>query len=279
MLAVRFLVCICLVLLPLAVAAADAPRVRVATTTSLDNSGLLEYLRADLQAACACELAVIPVGSGKALAMGRRGDADLLITHAPAAEAAFMNEGYGIDYYPIAYNHFVILSPSESEIKQKPPLDLLREIAESQKRFISRGDDSGTHKMEQRLWEQVQAGQGGRIDFIQPWYISAGIGMAQAIVMADELRGFVLSDRGTYLFLEDKVDLKIVSQDSDATKNVYSVMRLNPQRFPNIADDESAAAKAARAAIQWLRSDEAQAKIAAYRVWATPLFYPITAAP
>lgn len=243
-----------------------AKPLRLATTTSLDNSGLLEYLRADLQTACRCRLAIIPVGSGKALAMARRGDADLLITHAPADEQAFVAAGYGVDYHPIAYNHFVILSPTSQpaaagEGALAPPLKLLADIARTQQRFISRGDDSGTHKKEQQLWAAVQQQNPElEVDSTQAWYVSAGIGMAQAIIMADELRGHVLSDYGTYLFLRDKVDLHITSQPADEMKNVYSIMRANPERFPHTQT------AAAQAIVQWLTSTASAQKINAFRV-------------
>ena len=257
-----------LLLLPLSTAtAADA--LRLATTTSVENSGLLDYLLPDFERQCDCQVRVLPVGSGKALVLGRRGDIDVLITHAPEDERRFVREGYGVDRRPFMFNQFILLAPPDNPagIKDGDTITTaLAAIARHRSPFVSRGDDSGTHKKEQELWERTLR-SGARVDFSEPWYISAGVGMGRAIVMADELQAYVLSDGGTYLHFREQVRLaQVGSPDSPSLTNHYSILRVNPERHPHTND-----ALAVRF-VEWLTSEATRARINAYRVRGKPLF-------
>lgn len=278
------LVCLAL-LLAAAPALAAAADLRVATTTSLDNSGLLAHLAPHFESLCECKLRILPVGSGKALAMARRGDVDALITHAPDDELAFVASGYGVDYRPIAYNYFLILAggaaPNSLGIKSRggselpDALELLADIARAARprSFVSRGDESGTHKKELALWRQATDKYDIAPDFAGDWYVSAGIGMGQAIVMADELGAYVLADAGTYLFFADKTALTVASRRDEKLRNVYSVMRVNPDKFP-LAQHDLTRQELARQFAQWMVGEEAQRLIGAYRLRGHTLFYP-----
>lgn len=248
---------------------ADNNILRLATTTSVENSGLLDYLLKDFHASCRCRVHVMPVGSGRAMEMGRRGDADLLITHAPSDEIQFVNEGYGINRQTIMYNSFVLLGPNVTITNEMVTVGVekvMAMIADKKLPFLSRGDESGTHIKEKKLWELIQEEKKQVIDFSPKWYISAGIGMGQAIMMANELRAFVLSDIGTYLYFRDKIQMQVVVQDTPPLINPYSVIMVNPQRHSHVNHVVS------KKFIRWITSDKIQQKIANYQLLGQPLF-------
>ena len=243
---------------------------RLGTTTSVENSGLLRQLLPIFEKKCECTVQVIPVGSGRALELGRRGDIDALITHAPADEQRFIADGYGINRRLVMHNYFVLLGPSP--LATDDILSGLAKIADNKLRFVSRGDDSGTHKKEITLWQQAQRLPTIKKDISGEWYVSAGVGMGQAIVMADELRAYVLSDYGTYLYFRDKVELRPLSSPQQLLQNQYSVITVNPARHPHINADK------ARLFSDWLLTKETQRLIADYKVGNENLFFPAATA-
>lgn len=240
---------------------------RLATTTSLENSGLLGYLLPAFEAECECAVQVIPVGTGRALELGRRGDVDALLVHAPEAEAEFVRQGYGEARVPVAYNYFVLLAPPDDAANvaaASDVLDALGRIAAARAKFLSRGDDSGTHKKEVALWARMPA----TVAFSPDWYVEAGGGMGQAILMADELGAYVLSDSGTYLHLRERVRLRPVPPltRSALLYNPYSVIGVSAGRHPHVN------AGLARRFAVWLRSSAVRRRIADYRLYGESLF-------
>ncbi len=206
-------------------------RLRLATTTSTDNSGLLSVLHPPFEKEHDVNVDVIAVGTGKALRLGKNGDVDVVMVHAPAAEINFVEKGYGIKRLPVMYNDFVILGPQNDLAKLAQALslkDALNRIIDSGQHFISRGDDSGTHKKEISLWRSaVKHPQGG-------WYMSAGQGMGAVIQIANDKQAYTLSDRGTYLALKDKIGLVPVFEGDPELFNPYHVIIVNPAKHPHI---------------------------------------------
>lgn len=243
---------------------------RLGTTTSVENSGLLGRLLPVFEKECACVVRVIPVGSGRALELGRRGDIDALITHAPADEKRFVADGHGAGRRPIMHNYFVLLGPPSSPAPTGDILPLLAAIADRRLPFVSRGDDSGTHKMELALWRQARRLEAVGADSGGEWYFSAGVGMGQAIIMADELRAHVLSDYGTYLYFRGKTELRPLSRRQPLLRNQYSVVRVNPARHSRVNGALS------RLFADWLVAEPAQRLIANYVVGGERLFFPAT---
>src|SRR5207247_2204741 len=172
---------------------------------------------------------MIAVGTGQALALGRRGDADVLLVHAPQAEKQFMAEGHGIERRPVFYNDFVLDGPADDPAHvraARSPAAAMAAIAQAHALFISRGDDSGTQKKELALWRSAGITPAGS------WYLSAGAGMAEDLRMAAERRAYTLSDRGTYLALARSLRLAILFQGDPSLRNPYAVICVNPRRHP-----------------------------------------------
>ena len=260
-----------LVLLVLLAAFAARPsgagtcRLRLATTTSTENSGLLDVLIPPFERQTGCRVDVIAVGTGKALRLGRSGDVDVVMVHAPKAEKAFVGEGYGVDRTRIMHNDFVVVGPARDPAGVRAAgsaAEALKRIATARAVFVSRGDDSGTHKKERALWRAAGMDPGGA------WYREAGQGMGAVLRMADELRAYTLADRGTYLAMKDKLDLVILYAGDPALMNPYHVIAVNPKRHPHVKYD------LARRFIAYLTGPEAQKIIADYRVGGEPLFVP-----
>ncbi|RJX66462.1 tungsten ABC transporter substrate-binding protein [Vibrio sinensis] len=209
----------------------EQPHVRLATTTSTYHSGLLDYLLPEFEKDTGYKVDVIAAGTGKSLKMGENGDVDLVMTHAPKAEAYFVDQGYGVLPRKLMYNDFVIVGPAADPAKietQKDVTDVFKNIAESNSTFISRGDDSGTHKKEKGIWEQskIEPNFGG--------YRSVGQGMGPTLNMASEMQGYTMTDRGTWLAYNNKVDLEILFQGDKQLFNPYQVILVNPERYPTI---------------------------------------------
>ncbi len=200
-----------------------AERLVLATTTSTYNSGLLELLKPRFEQKYGHTLDILSVGTGKALKYGRDGNADVLLVHAPPAEESFMKDGYGVARVTFMYNDFVIVGPEHGKL---PPLDKVEDlftcIAGNKLIFISRGDDSGTHKKEKQIWARTGIKPEG------DWYWSSGQGMGNTLLIAGEKQGFTLTDRGTLLAYAKKVDLKIVYEGDYMLRNPYSVIVVNP---------------------------------------------------
>lgn len=241
-----------------------ADTVRLATTTSTYNSGLLDYLLPKFEADHPYQIQVIPVGTGKALRLGRDGDVDLVLTHAPAAEKAFVDAGYGVEPHGVMYNDFVIVGPSDDPAGIAGGDDATQAfatLAEDEALFVSRGDDSGTDKKEKILWEQA----GVTPDF--DGFRAAGQGMGEVLRMASELQGYTLTDRGTWLAMQDKLDLEIMVEGDTQLFNPYQVILVNPERYDGLNT------QGARALAEWLISDEGQSLIDGFRLNGKVLFH------
>lgn len=239
-------------------------RLRLATTTSTENSGLLSELIPPFETTKNCSVDVIAVGTGKALKLGERGDVDVVMVHARQLEEKFVAEGFGVDRHDVMYNDFVIIGPADDPAGiagVKDAAEALRKIAGSGSVFISRGDRSGTHFKETQLWKTANIEPKGN------WYLEAGRGMGEVIVMANEQRGYTLADRGTYIAFQDRIDLKIVSQGDKRLFNPYGVIAVSPQKHAHINFE------LASAFIDYLTSNKGQQSIADYRKKGEPLFF------
>lgn len=246
--------------LPLLIAlllAPQKPDILLATTTSTRDAGLLDSLLPLFEAKTGYKVRVVAVGSGQALEMGRRGDADVVLTHAPDAERALMDSGYFTSRRVVMHNDFLIVGPAADPAGVRGStnaVDALRRIASAQGPFVSRGDRSGTHILEQKLWKPG----GGR------WYIESGQGMAATLQMADQKRAYTLTDRATYLAWRDRLQLVPLVEGDTLLYNVYHVMEARQ------------GGAGARALADFLVSPEAQALIARYGTtrFGQPLFIP-----
>ena len=243
--------------------------IRLATTTSTQNSGLLQSILPLFEQQTGYQVQVIAVGTGKALQMGRNGDVDLLMVHAPAAEKKFVKDGYGTKRFSLMYNDFVLVGPKDDPagVSQAHNIaEAMSRIVRNKPLFISRGDDSGTHKKERALWQPFIK-QGLQLNN-SPWYREAGQGMGKVLQMADELNAYTLTDRGTWLSYQNRLHLKIVFSGDPLLFNPYSIILINPERYPDLNH------KGARALTRWLISPEGQKLIGDYKVKDTRLFIP-----
>lgn len=245
--------------------AAEQKDITLATTTSTDNSGLLRHLLPAYEKETGNKVRVIAVGTGKALRMGRDGDVDLVLVHAPVAEQRFVEGGFGVDRKPVMFNDFVLVGPAgdPAALKQaKSAADALERVAVSRIPFISRGDDSGTHKKELALWRASGVEPKGR------WYREAGQGMGKVLQMAGELDAYSLTDRGTWLAFRDKSPLKVVFEGDPAMHNPYGIIAVNPRRHADTNYD------GAVSLIQWITSADGQELIGSFRIGGEQLFVP-----
>ncbi|MFI5213491.1 MAG: substrate-binding domain-containing protein [Gemmatimonadales bacterium] len=203
----------------------------LATTTSLNDSGLLDSLAPAFERASGYHLRTVAVGSGQALRMGERGDADVVFAHSPAAEAAFMAKGFGIRRLVVATNYFTVVGPADDpdHVREAPSApEALRRIAAARGVFVSRGDSSGTNARELQLWRAA----GGRPEW--PGYLETGQGQAATLLVANERRGYTLTDRSTFGALRRHLDLVPLREDEPALLNIYHVIELNPAGRPGI---------------------------------------------
>lgn len=237
---------------------------RLATTTSTENSGLLAELLPPFEQANNCQVDVIAVGTGKAIKLGETGDVDVIMVHARSKEDKFVAEGYGVDRRDVMYNDFVLLGPANDPAGIKGMNDVvsaMAKIAGSRSTFVSRGDDSGTHSREKLLWQGAGITPGG------DWYLEAGRGMGEVIIMAGERQGYTLCDRGTYLAFRTKTDLQVVGEGDKRLFNPYGVIMVNPQRHPHVKIE------LAKNFLDYLTSDQAKLLINGYRRGGEQLFY------
>ncbi|GEM79651.1 substrate-binding domain-containing protein [Vibrio superstes] len=242
---------------------ADSKSLRMATTTSTYHSGLLDYLLPTFTKDTGYEVQLLVTGSGKALKMGEMGDVDIVLTHSPKAEKAFLDAEFGVDARSVMYNDFILVGPKDNPAKLSQTDSAasgLTKIADSKSVFISRGDDSGTHKKELSLWE---VGSG-----THDWnnYRSIGQGMGPTLNMSSELQGYTLTDRGTWLAYQEALDLAIWVQGDPALFNQYQIIRVNPKRYPDLNID------GAKALSDWIVSDKAQHLIDQFQVKGEKLF-------
>ncbi len=263
---VLLLVCSLVACGPPAQRAVDRPEVLLATTTSFQDSGLLDVLAVDFQKRTPYRLRATAVGTGAALAIGVRGDADVVFVHAPNEELAFMQEGNGDRRLLVMHNDFVLVGPptDPAHVRGKNIFDALRAIAASRATFISRGDKSGTDIFEKNLWKQSGIAPAGS------WYVEAATGMGQTLTIASEKRAYTLSDRGTFLARQGQIEVQILVQRDPPLINLYHVITVNQHKFPNVN------AAGANAFADYLVSEETQQLIAAFGVdkYGEPLFFP-----
>jgi tungstate transport system substrate-binding protein len=259
------IVLILVVLLVTATSVAAAERLRMSTTTSTENSGLLKVLLPPFEQQHNCKVDVIAVGTGKSLKIGAAGDADIVFVHARALEDKFVADGYGVNRKDVMYNDFVILGPDDDPAgvrEVKTTAEALARIAARQAFFISRGDESGTHQKEREIWQATEVKPAGA------WYVEAGQGMGEVIIMATEKRAYTLADRGTYnAFKKEKTDLKIVFEGERGLFNPYGIIAVNPARHPHVKYD------LALKLIDYVTGPEGQQIIADYRVDGEPIFF------
>lgn len=234
----------------------------LSTTTSTQDSGLLDYILPTFTEKTGIEVKVVAVGTGKALQMGRDGEADVLLVHAKSSEIEFVQEGHGAERFDVMYNDFILVGPGP--LQYDTIGDTLKGIMESEMVFVSRGDDSGTHKKELSIWETKNITPEGK------WYMSAGKGMGDVLQMANELRGYTLTDRATYLSMQDKLELEIVCEADALLLNEYGVIAVNPQKNDEINN------VGAKSFIEWILSTETQEKIGEFgkELYGQPLFFP-----
>jgi len=243
-----------------------AEPVRLATTTSTDNSGLIRELLPYFEKKTGNELHVISAGTGQALRMGKDGNVDVLLVHEPEAEKNFVEAGYGVNRRAVMFNDFVFVGPESDPAQVKGEqyaINTLKKIFVGKHIFISRGDDSGTHKKELFLWDKAG---------LKPqkfWYREAGLGMGRVLQIADELNAYTISDRGTWLALKSKLSLKLLADGDTKLNNPYSIIAVNPARYPDINY------LGAMSLIAWITSVEGQEKIRNFRINDQILFTPV----
>jgi tungstate transport system substrate-binding protein len=240
-------------------------RMRLATTTSTDNTGLLQVILPPFEKMCAITVDVIAVGTGKAIKLGEDGNVDLILVHAPEAEEQFVKAGYGVNRRAVMHNDFILLGPKSDPAKIQGEKDIAKafaNIAQTGSLFVSRGDDSGTHKKEKEIWNAAGVDPGST------WYLEAGQGMGTVLQMAHEKLAYTISDRGTYLAYRPKIDLIIISEGDPALYNPYGVIAVNPARHPQVNYVK------AMALIGWLTSPECQKMIGQFTKGGEVLFYP-----
>ncbi len=240
----------------------------LATTTSTQDSGLLDVLIPLFEKKTGYIVKTIAVGSGQAMAMGERGEADVLLVHSPDAEKKFMAQGFGSNRQIVMHNDFIIVGPLADQAKikgAKTSAEAFKKIAQTQSLFMSRGDNSGTHAKEKAIWKASGIEYSG-----QKWYQETGLGMGQTLGVAAEKKGYTLSDRGTYLSLKKNLGLEILCAGDPLLLNVYHVIEVNPVKWPNVN------AAGARAFADFIVSSDAQKVISAFGVdkFGSPLFFP-----
>ncbi|HEY8347918.1 MAG TPA: substrate-binding domain-containing protein [Symbiobacteriaceae bacterium] len=242
-------------------------RVILATTTSTRDTGLLDYLIPIFEEKTGYSVDYVAVGTGQALAMGQRGEADVLLVHSPADEKKLVEDGTADSRRLVMHNDFIIVGPPDDPagIKgSKKAAEAFQKIADAGALFISRGDESGTHKKELAIWKQIGLEPAG-----QTWYQETGSGMADTLNVAAEKGGYCLTDRGTYLYRKDTLGLDIMVEGDPILLNIYHVMTINPKKFDKVN------AEGAKAFADFLLAEETQKLIAEYGVdkYGQPLFF------
>jgi len=246
--------------------ASDGPRrVRLATTTSLDNSGLIDALLTPFKQRHCLRVDVIAVGTGRALELGKNGDVDAVIVHDPEGEKRFVDAGLGVNRRRFMHNDFLLVGPTDDPAgigRARTPAAALAAIASQRAAFVSRGDDSGTHRKERALWQAAGLRPKGR------WYLETGQGMGATLMMANEKRAYTLTDRGTYLAFRDKLELVALCQGDPGLRNPYSIIVVNPARWKHINYLD------AMLLVGWITSRQGQEIIGQFRTGGERLFVP-----
>ena len=260
-----FLLAALLAVLP---ALAQEKFIVVASTTSTEQSGLFGYLLPVFQKKTGIQVRVVALGTGQALDLARRGDADVVFVHARSAEEKFLAEGNGVRRFDVMYNDFVLIGPKSDPAKvsgSRDILDALKKIKAASAPFVTRGDRSGTHIAELDLWKLAGidiAGEKG------PWYRDTGQGMGPALNTASAMNAYILSDRGTWISFKNRGELAVAVEGDKRLFNQYGVMLVNPARHPNVKKDLG------QAFVDWVISPEGQKAIAGYKIGGEQLFFP-----
>lgn len=246
----------------------ENPTIRVSTTTSVNDSGLLPYLLPYFEKETGYKVEVQSAGTGAALQKAQDGNADLVLVHAKASEEEFISNGYGVERLPFMYNYFVIVGPADDPAGIKGSADAaeaFKKIADAKSNFVSRGDDSGTHKAELKIWGKDNTPNAET----DTWYISAGQGMGACLSMASEKNAYCLTDKATFLSMKNELKSEILIAESEDLKNTYSLIAVNPEKIDGLN------VEGANALIEWMTGDEAKKLIAEYgqEEYGQPLFY------
>ncbi len=247
--------------------APENPVIRISTTTSVNDSGLLPYLQPVFEGKTGYKLEIQSAGTGAAIQKAVDGNADLILVHAKASEEEFIAGGYGVERLPFMYNFFVIVGPKDDPAgiaACEDAASAFAKIRESGSKFISRGDESGTHKAELKIW-----GDNAPDAEKDEWYVSAGQGMGACLTMASEQQAYCLTDKATFLSMEKELNLALLLEKGDDMKNTYSLIAVNPDKIDGVN------VEGAKAFIDWMLSDEASALIAEYgkEQYGVSLFY------
>ena len=248
-------------------ASAQEKSIVVSSTTSTEQSGLFNYMLPIFKMKTGIEVKVVAVGTGQALDIGRRGDADVVFVHDKPAEEKFVEEGFSTKRYEVMYNDFILIGPKSDPAKIAGGKDIqaaFQKIAASQAPFVSRGDKSGTHAAELRYWK----GAGIPVAPSPSWYKETGSGMGPPLNTASAMNGYILADRGTWLSFKNRGDLVILVQGDPKLFNQYGVMLVNPAKFPHVKKAQG------QEFIDWLISKNGQDVIASYKIDGEQLFFP-----
>ena len=238
----------------------------IQSTTSTENSGLLNVLEKAFENKFQIDLRFVTAGSGQAINNVTKGNGDILMIHSKVDEMKFIEEGYGVERFEVMYNDFIIVGPNNdpSGISEAYDIiDVMRKLALGISSFLSRDDNSGTHKKELSLWQQAEI----EITENDKWYLKNGLGMGKTLNMASEIDAYTLTDRGTWLFFNNKQDLNILFEESKSLHNPYGVIAVNPKKFPHVEHEKS------MVFINWLLSNEGKFIINGYKIDGQQLFF------
>jgi tungstate transport system substrate-binding protein len=242
-----------------------AQSIVVASTTSTEQSGLFSVLLPEFKKASGIDVKVVALGTGQAIDMGRRGDADVLFVHDKVAEEKVVAEGFAVKRLEVMYNDFVLVGPASDpvKVKSKDVVEVLKKIASVNAEFISRGDKSGTHAAELRFWKMAEL-----TDKQGSGYKACGCGMGPALNMASSSNAYVLTDRGTWLNFKNRGELKVLVEGDQRLFNQYGVMLVNPAKHPHVKAAEG------QKFVDWVTGSAGQAAIASYKIGGEQLFFP-----
>ncbi|MEI8171087.1 MAG: extracellular solute-binding protein [Rhodoferax sp.] len=245
--------------------AAQAQSIVVASTTSTEQSGLFAYLLPEFKKASGLDVKVVALGTGQALDMGRRGDADVLFVHDQVAEEKIVADGFAVKRFPVMYNDFVLIGPATDPAKTrgKDVVEALKKLSTANASFISRGDKSGTHAAELRFWKMA-----GLAESKGSGYKECGCGMGPALNIASSSGAYVLADRGTWLNFKNRGDLAVLVEGDNRLFNQYGVMLVNPAKHPHVKAVDG------QKFVDWVTSSPGQAVIANYKIGGEALFFP-----
>ncbi len=246
-------------------AAVFADILRLGTTTTTEDSGLLTWLLPAYEKKSGDTVRVSLGGTGQVLKLGRNGDIDAILSHSKSDEEEFVADGFGIERFEVMYNDFVIVGPRDDPAKirgETNPQRAFEKILRGRHAFISRADESGTHRAEQKIWNDAKLKPEGN------WYLRAGTGMAEVLRIAHERGGYTLTDRGTFMKHKKSLDLALLVTGEPKIPNQYAVMAVNPKRYPDVN------AIAAQRFVDWLISVEGQSMIAKFRIDGQQIFFP-----